>query len=103
MSSLALRFTGAVQWNVATSALGIIVQLAITVVLARVLTPSDFGKFAVANVVFVVATSVSQAGMVAAIIREPTLDRDVVGSVVGLSCTIYFFLAAAGLLIAPLA
>src|SRR5438270_7259521 len=102
MSSLARRSTSAVQWNITTSVTTLVVQVAVIAVLARLLTPSDFGVFAIANVVLVVTVHLSQPGLITAIIREPILDRDVVGSIVGLSLGIAATFAAICFITAPL-
>ncbi|SRR6266849_6523999 len=102
MSSLAYRFSSAVQWNAATAAATVVIQFSITAVLARLLTPSDFGIFAIANVVFAFAVNLGQAGMMTAIVREPILDREVVGAVVGLSIAVSLLLAVAVFILAPL-
>src|SRR5712692_1963059 len=102
MSSLSVRFSTAVQWNIATSAAAIIIQPIIIAILARLLTPSDFGVYAIANVVIVFALHLSQPGMIAAIVREPILDRKIVGSVVSLSLGISLILAAGCFTAAPL-
>src|ERR1035437_6895630 len=103
MNTLAQRFTHSVQWNVVISTATIAIQVGITAVLARLLTPSDFGLFAIANIVFVIATHLGQRGLIGAIIREPVLDQEVIGSAVLLACILSTALACVGFLLAPAA
>src|SRR6516165_12603224 len=104
MNRLAQPFTSAVRWNVAISVATVGVQFGITAIVARLLRPSDFGIFAIANVVFVIAVNLGSVGLISAIVREPVLDQNIIGSAVLLSCCVAAALAAIGILIlAPLA
>ena len=104
MNRLAQRFTSAVQWNVGISVATVGVQFGITAVVARLLRPSDFGIFAIANVVFVIAAQLGAVGLILAIVREPVLDQEIIGSAVLLSCCVAAVLASIGILVvAPLA
>ena len=103
MNSLAGRFTNAVQWSVGLSVATIMVQLGTTAILARLLTPSDFGLFAIANVAFVIAAHLGGIGLIAAIVREPVLDREIIGSSILLACLFSAALASIVVLLAPLA
>jgi O-antigen/teichoic acid export membrane protein len=102
-SGLAQRFVSAVQWNVAIAVVTIGVQFGITAVTARLLTPADFGLFAIANVIFVMAANITGMGLILAIVREPVLDREVIGSTVLLSCSAAAALALIGMSAALLA
>jgi lipopolysaccharide exporter len=103
MNSLAQRFAHAVQWNVALSVATMIAQVGITAILARLLTPSDFGAFAIANVAFVIGAQLGLTGLLQAIVREPVLDRERLGSAIFLSLLVSVALAVIGILLAPLA
>jgi teichuronic acid exporter len=104
MIRLAQPFTSAVRWNLAISVATIGVQFLITAVVARLLKPSDFGLFAIANVVFVIAAQLGAVGLISAIVREPVLDQDIIGSAVSLSSCVAAVLAAIGIfIVAPLA
>jgi O-antigen/teichoic acid export membrane protein len=104
MIRLAQRFTSAVQWNVAISVATVTVQFGITAILGRLLKPCDFGIFAIANVVFVIAANVGGVGLISPIVREPILDQEIIGSAVMLSCCVATALASIGILVAaPLA
>jgi lipopolysaccharide exporter len=100
MQSFADRFVRAVHWSIAISVVTLLVQLVITAVVARLLSPADFGLYAIANVAFMIAVNVS-VGLVSTITREPSLDSEVVGSALLLSCSVSAILACAMFLIAP--
>jgi O-antigen/teichoic acid export membrane protein len=103
MNSLARRFTNAIQWNIGISVSTVIVQLGITAIVARLLTPFDFGLFAIANVAFVIASHIGGIGLISAIVREPVLDRKIIGSAVLLSYGLSAVLALTCIVLAPLA
>ena len=103
MNRLAQPFTSAVRWNVAISVATVGVQFGITAIVARLLRPSDFGIFAIANVVFVIAANLGSVGLISAIVREPVLDQEIIGSAVLLSLCVALALASIGVLVvAPL-
>ena len=79
------------------------VQFGITAITARLLTPADFGLFATANIVFVLAANTIGAGLILAIVREPVLDREIIGSTVLLSCCSAAAVALIGIWVAPFA
>jgi O-antigen/teichoic acid export membrane protein len=58
-------------WSVLNSVVGRVGQVVVGVVLARLLTPKDFGLFAVALVMYAVVVSVSELGVTIAIVRRP--------------------------------
>jgi lipopolysaccharide exporter len=103
MPSLTQRFINAVQWSVAISAATTVVQIGIMAIVARLLTPADFGVYAVANVALVIARHFGDRGLVTAIVREPALDREIIGSAVTLSCVLSASLALITFMLAPLA
>jgi lipopolysaccharide exporter len=103
MSPLAKRFRHAVQWSVAISFGTIAIQLGITAIVARILVPSDFGLYAIANVAVAIARNIGERALVSAIVREPALDDEVFGSAVLLSVLFSLVLSTLGVLLAPLA
>jgi O-antigen/teichoic acid export membrane protein len=103
MSSLAQRFTHAVQWSVALSVATIVSQLGIAAVLARLLPPADFGLFAIASIAYIFVALFGDRSLIAAVIREPVLDRETVGAAVLVSWFLSMILATIMVLAAPLA
>ena len=99
MSRLAQPFTSAVQWNIAISVATVVVQFGITAIMARLLGPADFGVFAIANAVFVIAAQLGSVGLISAIVREPTLDQEIIGAAVLLSLCVAVALASIGVLV----
>jgi PST family polysaccharide transporter len=74
--SLTARTAGAVQWRFAGSALNAASQFAIGVLLARLLTPADFGLMALALFVVGLARPVADFGIGNALVQRLTLtDR----------------------------
>ena len=55
---------------------GILINIAITAILARLLTPADFGIIAIATVLIVFFDTISDSGIGPAIIQNKTLTRD---------------------------
>lgn len=71
---------------------GILINIAITAILARLLTPADFGIIAIATVLIVFFDTISDSGIGPAIIQNKTLTRD------DLSCYFSLTLYIGGLL-----
>lgn len=55
---------------------GLFIQLFISAILARLISPSDFGIFAIANVIIVFIEVMSNFGITPAMIQNKTLDQD---------------------------
>lgn len=73
----------------------------VTVVLARILTPADYGLFAIALAVQLVGQRAAELGLPSALVRleeepSPELQAAVTGAMLGVSvaCTALFFIAA---------
>lgn len=66
------------SWMAMAQAASIVLQFAASVVLARLLTPHEFGIFAVALAVSGVLSLIQALGLQALIVREPDLHDDVV-------------------------
>lgn len=59
------------SWSMLNSVLGRFGQVAVGILLARLLTPTDFGVFAVALVAYTVVVSCSELGVSIALVRRP--------------------------------
>jgi O-antigen/teichoic acid export membrane protein len=78
MDSLTTRTARAVQWRFAGTFVGAASQLLVGVLLARLLTPADFGVTALAYVALGLAQSVADFGLGSAILRRAAVtDRHV--------------------------
>ena len=97
------RFVRAVHWTVTISTATTLVQLGITPIVARLLGPFDFGLFALANVAVIFASHITGTGLADAIIREPNLDRETIGSAILLSWLLSIGSALLTIALAPLA
>lgn len=93
MASISLRVTRALQWHFALSVVTIGMQFGTTAIVARLLTPTDFGIYALASVVLVLARHLGDRGLLSAIVREPVVDPQIIGSAVALSCLLSFGMA----------
>lgn len=69
-SGLGRRLAGAAFWSAANTALLRLGQLGISIVIARLVAPDEFGVFVVALVVFQIVISVSEIGVSTALVRE---------------------------------
>jgi len=69
-------------------------------VLARLLTPSDFGIFAFGLAVFAVAQAISQFGLVHELVRRENLERRALASAGGLALALAVTLATGAVLVA---
>jgi PST family polysaccharide transporter len=102
VQSLTDRTARAVQWRFASTIVGGVSQFSIGVLLARLLTPGDFGLVALAMVVIGLVRTVGDFGMGSAIVQRATLtDRHIRA---GFTFSIALGLAIAALLaaVAPL-
>ncbi len=70
-SGLGRMLAGAAFWSAANTALLRLGQLAISIVVARLVAPNLFGIFVVALVVYQIVISVSEIGVSTALVREP--------------------------------
>lgn len=84
------------------NALVLTLAVAGTMVLARLLTPADFGLFAMASIVLVVAGTVRDFGFVSAIVHADTLDADRLDRLFRRNVAYSALLAAALMITAPL-
>ena len=76
--SLTTRTARAAQWRFAGAAVGAVSQLVVGVLLARLLTPADFGVAALAYVVLGLAQPLGDLGLGSAIVQRARLsDRHI--------------------------
>lgn len=91
-----------VRWNYTASASILLAQLAYTAVTARILTPRDFGAYAVAQALAALVTQFSLMSVGNAVIRHETVTRAMVGTAFSLSAAAGTGASVATALIAPL-
>lgn len=76
-------------------------SIVVTAIVARLLSPDDFGVFAVALAVHAVVTSLAELGMASAIARSPMEPEDIAGTVTSIAVGVSLGLAAVMALTAP--
>ncbi|NYE35528.1 PST family polysaccharide transporter [Nocardioides cavernae] len=93
-----------VMWAAASNIVMRVGGILVTAVVARILSPEEFGVFAVALAVFVVVTSLAELGMASAVARSAMEPEEIAGTVTSISILVSLGLAAAMALFAgPLA
>jgi O-antigen/teichoic acid export membrane protein len=97
------RLASALRWNFAFSIATVAIQVVITAIVARLLSPADFGVYAIANIAVVFGRHFGDRGLVSAIVREREIDPETVGTAVVLSVTLSALAAFAVASLAPLA
>lgn len=100
---LADRVRGAVMWRSGSQILGQMVTWASTFVVIRLLNPSDYGLFAMAQVVLVFLNLMSGYGFANALIRRESVSEREIRQVFGMLILLNFGLAATQVALAPLA
>ncbi|MCJ9729717.1 oligosaccharide flippase family protein [Bradyrhizobium sp. PRIMUS42] len=70
----------AIGWNIALTIVSIVVQVAVTMSLGRLLTSADYGVFAFANSIIVFSSHLSQRGLSGAMLKQGALTPADVGN-----------------------
>lgn len=70
-----MQYKSKYVWALAGRFLPLLIYLATTVILARFLSPDDFGKVGVLSVFFVVANTLMDAGLGGSLVKEPHLTK----------------------------
>jgi O-antigen/teichoic acid export membrane protein len=96
------RAMAAGQWRLASSALQVVLQLGVGVVLARLLPPADFGQIALATVVIGFASVVGDLGLGSSVIQRELLTPRLMRAAFTISVMWGSALAAVLLATAPL-
>ncbi|HEX8527351.1 lipopolysaccharide biosynthesis protein [Allosphingosinicella sp.] len=103
MPSLAERVRGAVIWRSGSQIVAQIVTWTSTFMVIRLLDPSDYGLFAMTQVVLVLLNLMNGGGFADALVQRETIDKQQVRQVFGLLILLNTTLAAIQFLAAPLA
>lgn len=80
----------------------LIISLGVTAVLARLLSPEQFGVIAVAMVIIAFLNLIADIGLFPAVIQYKNLTKDELGNLFSISCYLGLLLALILVLIAPL-
>ncbi len=100
--SLASQVGRGTMWAVLANLTMRFASVAITAILARLLSKEDFGIFAVALAVYLVVASLAELGMASAIARSPIEPEDIAPTVSSISIMVSGGIAAAMAIFAPL-
>jgi PST family polysaccharide transporter len=92
---------GALLWSFGSTALSKFGTMAIGIVLARLLGPSEFGAYAVALVALTVVLSFNELGVSLAIVRWPSDPKEIAGTVTTISVGFSVLVYLAGFIAAP--
>jgi O-antigen/teichoic acid export membrane protein len=92
---------GAVLWTAAQIGSDQVFAFVIFIILARILTPEDFGVFALAAIFSEIGRIIATAGLVQAVARSKTVTSELADTVFWSNLGLSTILAAAGLLLAP--
>lgn len=99
--SLAGRVTRAAMWSGINTVAMRLVGMVVTMIMLRIVTPAEFGNYAVALAVFTVVSSFSELGLTACM-AQADMDPEEIGPTVSfLSIVIGVGLAVAMLILAP--
>jgi O-antigen/teichoic acid export membrane protein len=101
-TGLAHRTSTAAQWRFASSLVGAVLQFSVGVLLARLLSPADFGLVALAFVVLGFARPVGDLGIGRAVIQRPNLTTAHIRTAFTISFLIGLTVTAVISLLAPL-
>jgi len=101
--SLKRSVIGGLKWTAASHVVARLLSLITSVVLARLLAPSDFGLVAMAMVILGFVDLFSSLGTAAAVIRQKTLPQDLLSSLFWTNVLFGLFATGMLILLAPLA
>ena len=101
--SLRNQVRSAVIWRSGTQILGQIIAWASTFLVIRMLDPTDYGLFAMTQVILVLLNMLNGYGLASAIIQKPDVDDRTVRQLFGMLLLLNLGLGAAQFLMAPLA
>lgn len=100
MTSFKRQFISGVIYSIGGKYIGLVIQLVITGILSRLLTPVEFGVVAIATVFITFFNLVSDIGIGAAIVQDKTLTDEEINSIfslsmyAGIALGVIFFIAA---------
>lgn len=101
--SLRDQVRSAVIWRSGTQILGQTITWAATFLVIRILSPSDYGLFAMTQVVLVLLNMINGYGLASALVRRQDAGRQAQRQLFGMLIVLNFALGAAQFLVAPAA
>ncbi|HET8613801.1 MAG TPA: lipopolysaccharide biosynthesis protein [Sphingomonas sp.] len=97
------RIRSAVLWRSGSQIIGQVVMWGSTLLVLRLLTPNDYGLFAMTQVVIGLVTLLNGYSFAASLVQSERLDRESIGQIFGVLILLNFGIAAAQFLLAPIA
>ena len=101
--SLASKVRSAVIWRSGSQILAQMVQWAATFLVIWILSPSDYGLFAMTGVVLVFLNMLNGYGLASGLIQQPDITRHQICQLFGMLIALNVALGAAQLVLAPVA
>src|SRR5947208_9119485 len=101
-AGLAGEAARAVPWTMLNYATGKALSLISTVILARLLVPSDFGLLAVAGLLIGAISVFTYEGLGSAVVLEQDMDRSELAAALGFLSVVGLASAVLGVLVSPL-
>ena len=99
--SLAAKVRSAVIWRSGSQILAQMVQWAATFLVIRILSPADYGLFAMTGVVLVFLNMLNGYGLASGLIQQPDITRRQIRQLFGMLIVLNVALGGAQLLLAP--
>lgn len=97
------RTVSGMRWGTMSTGVNIVFQIGFMAVMARLLSPADFGLVAIANVVLRFLSYFAQMGVSPALIQKPHLEDGDVRAALSVSLSISVFCVLLAVIFAPLA
>ena len=76
----------ALKWSALAKVLGQLLSWAVTLLVLRILVPTDYGLYAIVSMVISTAAGLAEFGLGASLIQAPTLDRRELSRIAGALC-----------------
>ena len=102
MKNLTAKTIHGVSWNLVATVSNTILQIGYTAIMARLLSPSDFGLMAMAMVVIKFGDYFSKMGMAQTLVQKPDLSNDDIRSVFTTSIMMGLIFSALMFVFAPM-
>src|SRR5262245_49397451 len=93
----------ALKWTTLAKLGGQVVTWGVTLVVRRLLSPSDYGLMAIVAMIIAVLASVAELGLGASLVQAPQLNREELGTVTGAVIVLNLGIGVLVALLAPLA
>lgn len=94
MSSLKINMAKGVMWTAVGKYAGVVVSIIVSMILARLISPEDFGVVAIAQVVITFVGVLSDLGIGTAVIQNKTLSESDLDSIFTFTILFAFYVPA---------